>query len=89
MIAVIDSSAKKVLILSLVLWRRVWYGMIVAFGFSKNMLQLIFMRSITASPVSFSAVIMALSLWLFGCLSKTLSMCCFVARLTPSESPFG
>lgn len=87
--AVSDSSAKNVLILSPVLCLSVWYGMILAFGFSMNIPQLIFMRSMTASPESFIDVSMAFSLWLFGSLFRTLIMCWFVARLTPVESPFG
>ena len=89
LMAWIDSSAKKVLILSPVFWRIAWYWMILVFGLFRNRCIGTSLRSDTPKPESFIVKIMALSRLLFGYLSKTFSMCCFVARLTPFALPFG
>jgi len=88
-IAVIDSFAKYVLMVSPVFCRSAWYGIIFVFGLFRNNPQFRFFMSEMPKPVSFIVRITAVSLGLFGFASKTLSMCSLVARLTPKALPFG
>ena len=89
LIACIDSSAKKVLMMSPVFCRRALYKIILAFGLLRNSSQFMFLRSDMPKPVSLIVCTTAFSLWLFGCASNTLSMCSLVARLTPMALPLG
>lgn len=82
-----DSSDRKVCILSPVFWRVVLMWIIVLFGFSSMRLHFRCLMSLTPKPVSFSVVIRAfVGVVAFWSIFWSAS---FVALITPLASPFG